>query len=458
MSVPPGDGVSDLAALFAEDEPPRVRGMLDPRASGRARRRRRGGLVAFLIVLGVVLLAAAYVTAALLAPLPAGALEVREPAVAPGAAASIAMPGEGESAVSIVGAGAFPGTQGTDGILAASGGTAERPIASISKLITALVVLDAKPLASASDPGPTITFGADAAALYETYYRLDCLVQPMRAGSTMSERDAIETTLVVSACNYADALALWAFGSEDRFVAATRAWLASHHLDHTRMVEPTGIDDRNESTPADLLQVGALAADDPALASIVSMPHLDVPGLPPTPNTNGLLGTDGVDGIKTGTLDTAGADLLFSARLDVGASAPVRVVGVELGGTDHPSVDADVRAMLASIRAAFHVVPLVRRGQVLGRYTTPWGHAAVTAAADASVLTWSDTPVTARVATTRVREATRGTEVGHVSFRAGSAASSVPLRLASSVRPPDSWWRITHPGQLLDAATGRAGR
>ena len=40
-------------------------------------------------------------------------------------------------------------------------------MASISKIVTALVILQAKPLSSATTPGPTITFSKDDHALYD---------------------------------------------------------------------------------------------------------------------------------------------------------------------------------------------------------------------------------------------------------------------------------------------------
>jgi serine-type D-Ala-D-Ala carboxypeptidase (penicillin-binding protein 5/6) len=47
----------------------------------------------------------------------------------------------------------------------------------------------------------------------------------MPAGSSMTEHDAIETMLVVSACNYAEALAGWAFGSNTAFLRAAKTWI-----------------------------------------------------------------------------------------------------------------------------------------------------------------------------------------------------------------------------------------
>ncbi|MFM9625968.1 hypothetical protein ACKI14_50510, partial [Streptomyces turgidiscabies] len=64
-------------------------------------------------------------------------------------AAAFALPGGGATSVSVSGAADY---LGADGLRLVAGDDEPRSIASISKIITALVVLDAHPLASADDP------------------------------------------------------------------------------------------------------------------------------------------------------------------------------------------------------------------------------------------------------------------------------------------------------------------
>ena len=123
----------------------------------------------------------------------------------------------------------------------ASSGTGEAlPIASISKIVTALVVLDAKPLA-AGESGPAITFTDADAALYGKYLRVNGKVELISAGVVMSQREALEVVLVSSANNYAESLVVWAFGSQDAFVTAATAWLSVNGLTDTTLLEPTGM-------------------------------------------------------------------------------------------------------------------------------------------------------------------------------------------------------------------------
>jgi D-alanyl-D-alanine carboxypeptidase (penicillin-binding protein 5/6) len=444
------DGLSALLARAGADDDELQAHRLDPEVVAAGRRRRRRKRIAAAIV-GFVIVAAigTYVPATLLAPADAATATVRLPEVAQPAAAVLTLPQVGASAVSVTGAEQFDGTAGTDGILASSGDPGPHPIASISKLITTLVVLDAKPL-GATENGPTITFTKADADLYDKYYVLQATEQPMKAGSTLSERDALKLMLVVSASNYAEAVTDWAFGSQAGFRRAAKTWLTAHGLTGTTIVEPTGIDSRNVSTPANLLTVGRMALANPLVTSIVASKNLDVPGFDALPNTNRLLGSDGVNGIKTGTLDAAGACLLFSAAVEVGLAAPISVVGVILGGADHNAVNEAAHKLLASIKAGFHRVSLLTDGDKLGTYTTAWGDSAAVVAADsASALTWSDLPITDTVATRPVTTARSGSEVGTATFVAGTSTITVPLTLDGAIKGPDAWWRLTHPAELL---------
>jgi D-alanyl-D-alanine carboxypeptidase (penicillin-binding protein 5/6) len=187
------------------------------------------------------------------------------------------------------------------------------------------------------------------------------------------------------------------------------------------------------------------------IAQIAAMPRLDVPNMDAMPNTNDLLGSAGITGLKTGTLLDVGSDLLFTATLPVGTSttAQLSVVGVVLGGFSHESVDLDVQTMLASITAGFHDVPLAEAGLDVGTYSTPWGGSAdMVLGESASVFTWSDTPITSSMRTTTLTTGADGEKVGDVTWTAGSNTVTVPVVLKGTIKPPTAWWRLTHPFEL----------
>lgn len=419
---------------------------VDPRAR---RRRGRRALLITAIVLAVMLgSVGGYTGWALTAPLADPVVVYSEPGVPASAPSPLALPAEGAAAISVSGADDYFGPAAS-GIWATSGSAEPRPIASITKLITALVILDARPLASAADPGPTITFSKADHDLYDEYYVRGATIAAMPTGSSMSQHDALATMLIPSASNYAEAVSTWAFGSQGAFLDAARRWLAANGLTSTTIVEPTGLSPRNTSTPTDLIALGRLAAANPTIAELAATSALALPGPGIIVNTNGLLGTEGITGLKTGNLGDGTYNLLYTAALDVGIGRTLSVTGVMLGGMSRSSVDRDVLALLGSIRAGFHQVPVATRGQQVGTYETSWGSSGrMVIDDDVSILTWSDTPITMAMDAATPKSYADGEEVGTITWTAGPNTVAASVRIEGSLAPPTEWWRLTHPGEL----------
>ncbi|WP_232711560.1 D-alanyl-D-alanine carboxypeptidase family protein [Microbacterium lacus] len=441
------DGLSGLDDLMRDERAaPEWRVREDPAI--RRRRRRRGWLIVAIILAVVLASTGGYVAWALNAPLPEPVVEWQTPDISVPPAATITMPLEGAAAISVAGADDYLGPE-AGGIWKSSGAADPRPMASISKLITALVILDAKPLASADDPGPTIAFGEADRDLFDKYYVLGATVAEMPRGTTMSLHDALATMLIPSASNYAEAVSTWAFGSQGAFVSAAQRWLAANGLTGTTIVEPTGLSARNTSTPSDMIAIGKIAAANPVIAQIAATRSLTLPGPGTMLNTNGVLGTSGITGLKTGTLGENDYTLLYTATLDVGTGQPLSVTGVMLGGFSRDSVSAGVVSLLDSIRAGFHNVPLSERGQQVGTYTTAWGSAGRMIVLDsASILTWSDTPLAVTMDTTAPETYEDGESVGTITWSAGPNTATIDVTLEGGIEQPTAWWRLTHPGEL----------
>lgn len=394
-------------------------------------RRRRiavfGGLA---ILLGGV----AYLPLTLFAPVSVVNAAVTEPVIATSEKTALSVPAAVSSAVSVAG----------DGVLAEFGSTDPLPMASITKLVTALVVLDAHPLAT-GEVGPSVTMTAADASIYRTYDNLGASVAPVRAGEVYTQLELLQIMLIDSAGNYAVTLVNWAFGSEGAFLDATRAWLADEGLSSVVVVEPTGRDIANIASAADLLRLGEIALAEPAVAQTVATPTITIHDVGEVVNSNKLLGDRGIDGIKTGTLNSFGANLLFSADVAVGATS-VPVVGVVLGALTHGALNQSVRTLLDEVEGGYRDVPLIAEGDVVGEYTTRWGTTATAVAAEsASLLVWSDTPIEADATLDGVQLADAGLGVGTIEFTAGSRSVSVPIVLSSAIEDPGPWWRLSHP-------------
>lgn len=388
--------------------------------------------------LAVVLVAAFYLPFTLLAPTPHAEVTRAEVATPTSTAATIEWPSYGASAL---------GAIGYDGVLTQSGSTEQLPMASIAKIITTLVVLDAHPL-ELGDSGPTITTNQADVELYQHYLALNGSLAPVRVGLELTQLQLLQLSLVHSANNYVGTLVNWAFGSEDAFVPIAQQWLADHGLTGTTLVEPTGIDPADTATAADLVHLGELALANPVVAQLVSTKKVDVPGVGTLENTNALLGVDGVNGLKTGTLDDFGANLLFSANRTYGDST-ITVVGVVLGAKDHDVLDGDITTALDDVFAGFQEIPLTTAGTVYGQATTRWGERSdIVAATSATVLVWSDTPITVDETLTTVVTGAAGADVGDLDFTIGDQDYTVDLVLARALTDPGAAWRLTHPFSL----------
>lgn len=167
------------------------------------------------VILGIGL----YGPATLLAPLPEATLS-EVPLALEDAASPPALPTEGASALT-AGAEAEPfATAGDDDAL---------PMAGIAKVVTALVVLDSKPM-NADDDGENVPITSADFLMYNDYKDSGARVVTVYTADTWSERAVLQAMLLGSSNNHSDTLAAWAFGSVDEYVTAANAWLAEHGL------------------------------------------------------------------------------------------------------------------------------------------------------------------------------------------------------------------------------------
>ena len=349
----------------------------------------------------------------------------------------ITMPGYGDSAIS---------AEGYPGFLATGGGTSPLSIASITKIITALVVLQKEPL-TVGEQGPSITFTETDLELKNMYAARGGDVYPIQVGASMTEHQMLTVALVASANNYARALADWAYGSEANFLPVARAWLTAHGLSATTLTDCTGLNPQNTSTPTDLIALGKIALENPIIAPLVQTKTATLPIVGTITNTNTLLGTAGIDGIKTGTLTKA--NLLFSSRLDLGGHV-ITLIGVVLDGPTHPIIDSAITTMVDEARSGFHLVTVARKGQVFASYETEWG-TKVQAIATRTVkaVVYGGTVIHESVTASAIGLTTRGASVGSATIIAGNQKLSVPLALSGSIADPGAGWRLLHPAELL---------
>lgn len=321
-------------------------------------------------------------------------------------------------------------------------------IASVAKVINALVILDRYPLAVGAS-GPIITLTDRDVSLYDKYIAIDGSVMPVRTGMKLTERQMLQALLLPSANNIADSLALWAFGSMSGYKTYATAYLQKHGLTQTTVGnDASGYLPDSTSTASDLVKLGALAMSNPALAEIVSQKTAVIPDVGTVRNYNNLLGTNGINGVKTGNNDQNGGVFVGSTTAQVNGKT-VTLISALSGAPNLSTVLRDSGSLLASIRTTFAETNIVKKGTVLGTYTQADGsrlHAIASQNLSLTVLR-GDT-VSATISLDPISyNATQGQTVGHARVAATdfSPAVSVPIVLAQNPTKPSISYRLLHP-------------
>ena len=392
-----------------------------------------GRLLVVVAIVGV-LAAGGYVATALLQPVGAVAAETSVPEVTVRDGNALDAPGFGGSAVTVLED--AEGAVLSDGSVVRDGDRGVLPMASITKVVTALVVLDAHPLRGR---GPTLVFTAADVARYDATLARNGSAVPVRLGQTVRLRDALEVMLVESAGNWAESISVWAFGSEQAFIVAADEWLDDHGLHRTVIENPTGWAP-NRSTTADLIALGTIANADPVIAELVAVRHDTVPGVGEIESTNELVGDGGVDGIKTGTLDRY--NLLFSADRRI-AGEQVTIIGVVLGAPSEDALNVAVTRLLDSVAGGFARVR-VHPG-TLAVWTAPWGSDA--RAIDDSaprVRVWGDAGAEASVTASPAPPAGE-TPTATLTIEVAGIVIRRVVEADASITAPDALWLLAHP-------------
>ncbi|HXH22338.1 MAG TPA: D-alanyl-D-alanine carboxypeptidase [Dehalococcoidia bacterium] len=350
-----------------------------------------------------------------------------------GSVSPLPLPATGASIVSVTGL----------GTLAASGAPAPRPIASITKVMTAWVILKYHPLRP-GEPGPTITTTAADASRYLQMLAQDQSVLPVAAGMSFTQLELLQGLLVPSANNFAEILAVWDAGSVQAFVQKMNAEARALGMASTTYADPSGFSSGSVSTPQDQLVLARAAMQNPVFAQIVAMPSVRLPGIGLVNAVNQLIGQDGVVGIKTGFTEEAGGNLLFVARRQVGGQQ-VEVIGAVMGQADRPAAFEATRRILAALGQGLQFARVVASGQPVATLDPEWsGPVDVVVAEDVQMLLWPGMTLEASVELNQVRGGMRaGTEVGTLVLRLGEQERRVPLTLARDLPKAGVLWRLT---------------
>lgn len=329
------------------------------------------------------------------------------------------------------------------GILASNGTQTPVPTASISKLITALAVLKVKPLAT-NEQGPSLLMSQGDLDIYHRYASNGGSVTPVVIGEKLTEYQALQALLLPSANNIADSLATWAFGSLTNYADYANKMLVDYKLLNTHVgTDASGLSPTTTSTASDLVLLGEIANSNPVIAEITDQSSAILPVAGIVKNVNWLLGTAGINGLKTGNSDEAGGAYLFSAEYSLSADYKITIIGAVMKATDLKDAMIKAHSLLISSQKAFSLETAITTGQVVGSYQVPW-HSKVTVSAinDVKALAWQGKIIDKPVLSLNDLKVPLAKDALVGSIK--SESTSTPAKLNQSITAPSLWWRLTH--------------
>lgn len=235
----------------------------------------------------------------------------------------------------------------TNRVLMTKQADVSRPMASTTKIMTALLTLERGELQRVVT-APAAAQAVGGSSMY------------LQAGETLTVEDLLYGLLMVSANDAAVTLAVDVAGSEEAFVEMMNRRALELGLTQTHFMNVHGLDAEGHYASArDLYQLTVSALRYPVFAQIVATLHYSAGGHALT-NINEMLTLDAqTDGVKTGTTDQAGECLIASVQQN-----GHRTIIVILGSTQRY---ADASDLLAHYRSFYGWVALSAPDNALNR-------------------------------------------------------------------------------------------
>ncbi|WP_078510095.1 D-alanyl-D-alanine carboxypeptidase [Streptomyces sp. Tu 6176] len=389
----------------------------------------------------VLLLLVVFAVVQALRPLPAPALALtaKDTYAFDGGKLSLPWPAEGQGWMDVQGVGAM----GQFG--------AQKPVAigSVAKTMTSYIILRDHPL-KVGQEGPKIQI--DPTAEKEGGYDKggESTLNTVKAGQSLTEKQALSAVMIPSANNIARLLARWDAGSEAAFVKKMNDTAKELGMTHTTYTDPSGLKETTVSTAEDQVKLGNQVVQNPALVAITSAASWTDPSGKNWPNWNELPYRMGAIGIKTGSTTAAGGNLLFAARKKVGGET-VTIVGAILGQHKGPSIlgtaNAVSKTALEAAKEALTSAKILKKGDVVGYVDDKLGgHTPVVVTEDVTAVGWAGSQVKLSFAADQVpHSAKAGTKVGTLTVGEGGAggAIKVPVALSQDLGEPDFLAKLT---------------
>lgn len=228
-----------------------------------------------------------------------------------------------------------------------------RPMASTTKIMTALMAMETTPLEE------LVTVSAQAV-------RVTGSDAGLRAGQKLTMFELLHALMLPSGNDAANVVAEHVSGTQEAFAELMTQRAHELGATRTRFANAHGLDNPNHySTAHDLALLSVTAMRFPTFSQVVRTPQFQAQTISASwQNTNRLLwGFEGIEGIKTGTTSGAGYCLVAAASRD-----GMQLISVVLGSSDRWS---DSSRLLEYGFDEFHLLTLASHGDVLAEVRVP---------------------------------------------------------------------------------------
>lgn len=314
-----------------------------------------------------------------------------------------------------------------------------RPMASLTKIMTVLVALEAVEVGQVAEE---LTVSAAAAA---TGQLPGVATLGLEAGDVVELRAVLAAELLRSGNDGAVAIAEHVAGSEPAYVAMMNQRADALGLEDTAFLDASGLSDdpAHHATPLDLALLGLEAMRHPDFAEWAGAAQLTVEPFGALENRNEMLFSyDGTTGVKTGFTSLAGQCLVASVERD-GRT----LYAVVLGSDDRV---ADTTALFDHGFTDYARPTPLRPGEPAATYRTALGDVTLSVAEDLArtVAVGADVQVATRLAPDVALPIEPGSPLGEaVLLVDGEPATRVALQADTGLAAPDD----SAPGALADA-------
>ena len=348
---------------------------------------------------------------------------------------SVTFPEQGESAV---------GTENF-GVIASSDNQTAVPIASLTKMMTAYLVLKAYPLKPGQD-GPSLTINAQDMADYQNHLTNGGSVLRIALGESLTERQLLEGLLLPSGNNIANTLGRWVSGTDAAFVAKMNETAKALGMTDTHYEDASGVSPATVSNAVDQIKIAQAAMAYTVFQEIVVMPQATLPVAGTVYNVNWMLGKHGVVGIKTGSTSQAGGCFVSATPIVVGKEKHfiiAAVLGQKTVQSLQSALDANVK-ILDQVRNEFKLYPLTQPTEGFGQISSAWhANSDLKTTQPIQIFGYPGMKVSFSLKSLKTQlPILSGENAAILSINTGQEVGTYQLQSAQQIEPPPLLWKL----------------